>query len=96
MKLLTVVATIVAKKKYVKEVGINLINLLLPTHSEDGCIDYDLHQSIDNPEIYIFYENWKSEAHLDLHLKSKHITACMNKIDHMLEKVDVHKLKILK
>ena len=52
--------------------------------------------TIDNPEIYIFYENWKSEAHLDLHLKSKHITACMNKIDHMLEKVDVHKLNILK
>ena len=95
MNLLTVVATIITKKEYVKEVGINLAKLLLPTRSEAGCVNYDLHQSIDNPEIYIFYENWKSEAQLDAHLKSKHITTCMNKIDHMLEKVDVHKLKNL-
>ena len=96
MNLLTVVATIVTKKEYVKEVGINLTKLVLPTRTEDGCVNYDLHQSIDNPEVYIFYENWKNEAHLDAHLKSKHITTCMNNINHMLEKVDVNKLKILK
>ena len=65
MNLLTVVATIVTKKEYVKEVGINLKNLLLPTRSEDGCVNYDLHQSIDNPEIYIFYENYDLQKQSD-------------------------------
>ena len=95
MKLLTVVATIIAKKEYIKEVGIHLTKLLFPTRSEDGCVDYDLYHSIDNPRIYIFYENWESKGHLDAHLKSKHITSCMNNINHMIEKLDVHELKIV-
>ena len=92
MKLLTVVAKVKAKNGYSDEVGINLRKLLLPTRSENGCVNYDLHRSIDNPDIYIFHENWKSKSHLDAHLQSQHLTSCMENINHMIEKLEVYEL----
>jgi quinol monooxygenase YgiN len=32
-----------------------------------------LHQSQTDPALFVFYENWTSEAHLDAHSKSPHI-----------------------
>ncbi|MBY6087677.1 putative quinol monooxygenase [Priestia flexa] len=33
-----------------------LLNVLAPSKSENGCIRYDLHRSIDNPSTFVFYE----------------------------------------
>jgi len=32
-----------------------------------------LHQSQTDPALFVFYENWTSEAHLEAHAKSGHI-----------------------
>ena len=50
-----------------------LQELLPPTRAEAGCINYDLHQSQMDPALFVFYENWTSEAHLEAHSKSPHI-----------------------
>ena len=96
MKLLTVVAKVIAKNEYIDEVGINLRKLLFPTRSEDGWVNYDLHRSIENPAIYIFYENWKSKSHLDAHLQSQHLNSCMDNIKHMIEGLEVYQLEMIK
>ncbi|MBZ5501579.1 MAG: antibiotic biosynthesis monooxygenase [Acidobacteriia bacterium] len=49
--------------------------LLAPTRAEAGCINYDLHQSLDDPAAFVFYENWESAAHLEVHARSAHIRA---------------------
>ena len=46
-----------------------------PTHKEAGCIYYEMHQSLENPREFVFYENWASAAHLDAHLKTPHVQA---------------------
>ena len=33
---------------------------------------YDLHQSLENAEIWFVYENWRSMQDLDSHMKSVH------------------------
>jgi quinol monooxygenase YgiN len=43
------------------------------TRGEAACINYDLHQSADDPTKFVFYENWTSLAGLDQHAKSEHI-----------------------
>ena len=95
MKLLTVVAKVIAKNEYTDEVCINLRKLLFPTRSEDGCVNYDLHRSIENPAIYIFYENWKSKSHLDAHLQSQHLNSCMDNIKHMIEGLEGYQLEMI-
>ncbi|SFU59820.1 Quinol monooxygenase YgiN [Pustulibacterium marinum] len=68
-----VIAKSVAKTDKIDETKKAMTALLEPTHSEDGCIQYDLHQDQDKPEIFFFYERWESREILDKHLKSDHL-----------------------
>ncbi len=43
------------------------------TRQEAACINYDFHQSVDQPTLFVAYENWTSPAGLDQHAKSEHI-----------------------
>ena len=47
-----------------------------PTRSEEGCINYDLHRSSEDPSEFLLYENWRSKADLDAHLELPHIKTC--------------------
>lgn len=73
--LLTVVAELVAKPGKADELRAVLTGMIAPTHKEDGCVQYDLHESTDAPGSFVFYENWTSRAALDAHLKSPHLIA---------------------
>ena len=46
--------------------------LVEPTHGEEGCILYALHQGIDDPRRLAFVERWASREELDAHLRSPH------------------------
>ncbi len=70
---ITVVAHAIAKKGKEKELSKILQGLVAPTRAEKGCLNYDLHQSSDNPCAFVFHENWTSQAALDAHLKTSHI-----------------------
>jgi quinol monooxygenase YgiN len=59
--------------------------LLSPTRAEAGCVNYDLHQSQTDPALFVFYENWTSEAHLDAHSKSPHIQSFRKVAGEILE-----------
>jgi quinol monooxygenase YgiN len=66
-KTITVVATFQAKPGKTADLKKALLSLIAPTHQEAGCINYDLHQSPEDPEKFLFHENWTSKAHLDAH-----------------------------
>jgi len=72
---LTVIAHIRAKPGMEMRVRDLLLELVGPTRIEQGCINYDLHQSLEHPGEFVFYENWTTEADLDRHAKSAHIQA---------------------
>lgn len=61
-----------------------LLALCGPTRREEGCINYDLHVSVDDPALLVFHENWTSKALLDAHLKSSHISAFIRRMDELL------------
>ncbi|MGN6553450.1 MAG: putative quinol monooxygenase [Verrucomicrobiota bacterium] len=79
-KPLTVVATFQARPGKERELCAALIELVEPTRKEAGCLNYDLHQSTDNPAQFLFHENWTSKAHLDAHLQSSHIQALLPRV----------------
>jgi quinol monooxygenase YgiN len=72
---LTVIAEILAKPGKEDEVRKHLLGFIEPTRKEDGCVQYDLHESTGQPGHFIFYENWTSREMLDKHSASAHIRA---------------------
>ena len=74
-KQLTVVARVQAKPGKEEEVLRELLHLVDATRGEEGCLNYDLHISKDDPSQFLFYENWVSKAYLDRHAESAHIGA---------------------
>lgn len=81
---LTVVARVRAKQGKEAEVQRALLGLVGPTRTEAGCLNYDLHQSHDDPALFLFYENWTSQAHLDAHLQTAHIQAVLARAEELL------------
>ena len=82
---LTVIAQIKVKEGMEGNVREELFKLMAPTRSEPGCIVYDLYQSTDDKQTFMFYECWMSKRDLDEHLQKPHIKAFMDKAGGMLE-----------
>lgn len=71
----TVVARIKAKPGMEEKVREKLMSLVAPTRAEAGCINYDLHRSLDDTCLFLFYENWASKDDLDKHLEMPYLKA---------------------
>lgn len=80
---LTVLATIIARPGKEAELRALLTSLLAPTRQEAGCLNYDLHVAPDDPAKFLFHENWVSQAHLDAHLKTPHLTAALRRLEEL-------------
>ncbi|MER9677273.1 putative quinol monooxygenase [Mesorhizobium sp. M0208] len=66
---LTVIAITTAKPGKEAALGAAQEKLVAETLLEDGCLRYELHQSLDDGRVRIFVETWASEdewrAHMD-------------------------------
>lgn len=68
-KKLSLVAFLFAKPGKEKELETRLKALLDLSRAEEGCINYDLHQSDDDPTVFVMYENWVDRSALDTHFE---------------------------
>jgi quinol monooxygenase YgiN len=47
----------------------------IETLKELGCLSYDLHQSLSDPDIFVFVERWETREALDAHMSTPHLMA---------------------
>lgn len=92
MARLSIVAIVKAKKDSAEFVRGELSNLVPPTRCEEGCIQYLLHQDIETPEVFVFFETWESAEHLEKHLNTDHYQRCSSAIAGMVAEKTVHRL----
>ena len=59
--------------------------LVEPTRRENGYVNYDLHQGIEDPDQFSFYENWESGADLDAHLDAPRLRDFAARIPGLLD-----------
>lgn len=52
-----------------------LLSLVADSRREQACIQYDLHQSISDEQVFVFYEIWESQQGLDAHNAQPYIKA---------------------
>ena len=92
-KQLPMIVKFTVKKEELDFVKAELIKILEPTRKEDGCLRYDLHQDLDNPNILMFYEIWETTEAWKAHDGKQHITNFLKAIDGKVEKIEFNKLK---
>ncbi len=81
---ITVVARFRAKEGMDAKLKELLMTLIEPSRADEGCINYDLHQAIDDPAIFVFHENWQSKELLDKHLATPHLQSFLSKVGNLV------------
>lgn len=79
-----VVAKLLAKAGKEAELRQLLLGLIEPTRSEQGCVVYDLHESTEQPGLFMFYEVWRQKADLQAHLERPHLKNLFAKAEALL------------
>ena len=49
--------------------------MIAETLKEKGCVSYDLHQSVTDPDKLVFVERWETREHLAAHFQTPHMAA---------------------
>lgn len=55
--------------------------LIEPSQKEEGCISYDMYESVTTPGEFIIVETWESQEALDRHMKQPHFIEYATKLD---------------
>ncbi|NPT38269.1 putative quinol monooxygenase [Paraburkholderia xenovorans] len=82
---LTLIAFIRAQAGLGDELGRRLGALVEPSRDEDGNINYDLHRSNDDPDVWVLYENWRAAADLTAHFEQPYMKAFVAALPEVLE-----------
>lgn len=94
-QVLIVVAQVKAKKESVDLVKAELLKLVEPTRKEDGCIQYDIHQDNESPELFLFYEKWETKNLWLAHRVNTHLLHFRNAIEGAVEFFTANEMTII-
>ncbi|WP_207956252.1 putative quinol monooxygenase [Rubrobacter marinus] len=82
---LTIIAKLKAKPGSEDRLYKECRKLVAPTLSEEGCINYDMHRSVEDPGIIMFYENWETKPLWEQHMESSHLSEFSAATEDMVE-----------
>ncbi len=92
-----IVARLVANPDCVDQVRTILSDLVEPTRNESGCVSYELLQNRTDQTDFTFVEEWLSDAAIDAHLTTKHITDALTKLPALvLGEPDIRRYRVVK
>jgi quinol monooxygenase YgiN len=95
MSRLTIVAHITAKPDKIVFLKAELEKLIDITRSEEGCVQYDLHQDNDNPAHFMFFENWDSRELWQNHMNARHLQAYKAATEGAVEAFALHEMTMI-
>jgi quinol monooxygenase YgiN len=72
-----------------------LLKLVEPSRAEKGCIEYKLHQSLEEDGTFLFYEIWASESEINEHVNTEHYKEYKKNIETIIDSMDVYRLENL-
>ena len=67
-----------------------------PSRAESACVEYHLHVSNDDPNLFVFYENWRTREELDQHLQTPILTSFWpRRLDFLRKDVEIQFITML-
>ena len=69
----------------IEDLRSTLLDLTVATRAENGCVLYDLHEDVNDPDVLVFYEIWASPAAHAAHDETAHVQAFVARFDELLD-----------
>lgn len=66
---IVLVARLKVREDAVEEAKRLALGITADSRKEEGCVNYDVHQAIDDPTVFVWHETWKDQAALDNHFE---------------------------
>src|SRR5688500_11248874 len=70
-----------ADRERVRELALQFVE---PARAEPGCLYYNLHQKIDEPNTFFIIDGWANQAAVESHAKSAHVAEVMKELGPLL------------
>jgi quinol monooxygenase YgiN len=70
---LCLTARLKVKADKVDELKNAALAIVEPSRAEEGCVTYNVHQSLEDETVFIWRESWKSKADLDEHFEKDYV-----------------------
>ncbi|MCP4337779.1 MAG: antibiotic biosynthesis monooxygenase [Desulfobulbaceae bacterium] len=93
-QVLIIVARIKAKKNNATLVETELLKLVEPTRKEEGCLQYDLHQDNQCPELFLLYEKWETKDLWLQHRVNEHMVRFRKAIEGAVDDFTVNEMTV--
>ncbi|MDQ0636496.1 quinol monooxygenase YgiN [Pedobacter sp. W3I1] len=87
-------AIVKSKKETKTALRVVLLDMVVNSRKEEACIQYDLHESTGE-DTFVFWEEWKDQASLDLHNKQPYILAFVAQVDKLTDDIVMYKTEKL-
>lgn len=66
------------------------------SRGEPGCVEYHMLRDQADPTIFIFYEVWESQAHLDVHSALPHMAKFFeNRMDYLTRDFEIRRIDMI-
>jgi quinol monooxygenase YgiN len=96
MSQLTNLAFFRARPGQTQALGAALSALVAPTRAEAECLNYNLHQSIDDADLWFVYENWRSAEGSEAHMRAPHAQAFLKSApDLIADDIDLRRFSMI-
>lgn len=67
---IVLVARLKVKDGAVEEAKQAALDIVADSRAEAGCVNYDIHQAIDDPTVFVWHETWKNKTAIDEHFET--------------------------
>lgn len=82
----TVVCIVEAKQGKESELKQALMKVVEPSRNESTCLEYRLHQDLNNPAQFVLFENWISKEAHQQQFQKPYIVELIGKLEGLLAK----------
>ncbi len=82
---IVLIARLKVKKGKETEAKQAALAIIADSRAEDGCLNYDFHQSLDDPTLFFWHETWANKAALDAHFEKPYFAELGAKLKDIAE-----------
>lgn len=84
--MIVISAVLQAKPGCEAELESALRAMILPVRQEGGVVDYALHRATDDAGRFFYYEKYRDQAALDVHMATPYLKALLDKVPQLCAK----------